>query len=132
MPAAPELVGRDDALVTMRAALGRARDGRGGLVVVSGEAGIGKSALARVAVRDAEALGARVVLGAAWELGDAPGYFPLRPAFAALGLEPNAVTSEANPFHAWECLLAALARAAAERLIVLLVEDVHAADLLTL
>src|SRR4051812_13328535 len=132
MPADSELVGRDAALVTLRAALARGRDGHGGLVLVSGEAGIGKTALARVAVRDAGALGALVVLGAAWELGDAPGYFPLRPAFAALGLEPNAVTSEANPFHAWERLFAALARAAAERLVVLLVEDVHAADLATL
>jgi tetratricopeptide (TPR) repeat protein len=132
MHALPELVGRDAVLASGRAALARAADGRGGLVLVSGEAGIGKSALARVLVREAEHAGALVVVGAAWELGEAPAYFPLRPAFSAIGLDAGALASEGNPFHVWEKLLAALARSAAERLVVLLVEDVHAADLATL
>src|SRR4051812_24065686 len=112
MDADSELVGRDAALASVRAALGRAGEGRGGLVVVSGEAGIGKSALARALVRDAETRGALVAIGAAWELGDAPAYFPLRPAFAALGIDPGELATDANPFHAWEKLLAALARSA--------------------
>ena len=132
MDADPELVGRDAALASVRAALRRAADGRGGLVLVSGEAGIGKSALARVLVHEAAAMGALVATGAAWELGEAPAYFPLRPVCAALGLDPGELTAEASPFHAWEKLLGALARSAAERPVMLLVEDVHAADLGTL
>lgn len=99
---------------------------------MTGEAGIGKSALARVAARDAEGLSALVVLGAAWELGAAPAYFPLRPAFSTLGVDPNTVAELANPFQAWELLLGGLARAANGRLVLLVVEDVHAADLATL
>lgn len=132
MDADPELVGRDAALASVRSALRRATEGRGSLVLVSGEAGIGKSALARVLVREAEATGARVAIGAAWELGEAPAYFPLRPACAALGLDPAELATQASPFHAWEKVLGALARSAAERPVVLLVEDVHAADLGTL
>jgi hypothetical protein len=127
-----DLVGRDTELRRLRAALARAREGRGGLVLVSGEPGIGKSALGRAAVRDAESGGANVFFGHAWELGDAPPYFPLRSACAALGLDANELAREGQPFHAWELLLAALSRAAAQRPLVWLLEDVHAADLGTL
>lgn len=132
MNAGSELVGREAAVLAVRAALDRARNGRGGLLLASGEAGIGKSALARAAVRDAEGLGALVVLGAAWELGAAPTYFPLRPAFSALGIDPKTIAELANPFQAWELLLSGLARAASERWVLLVVEDVHAADVATL
>ena len=47
---------------------------------------MGKSALAAALARDAEARGARVVWGRAWELAEAPPYFPLRACLASLGI----------------------------------------------
>ena len=56
-----EFVGRRDELADLARALGRGRDGRGGLVVVVGEPGIGKTALVEAAIAsgDVPALWAR-------------------------------------------------------------------------
>ena len=62
------LPGRADALATLDAALGRAAAGRGGLVIVEGEAGIGKSQLLAVWSSRAEATGATVLRGRCEEL----------------------------------------------------------------
>jgi predicted ATP-dependent serine protease len=67
-----ELVGRAEPVATLRWALDRAAEGRGRLVVLSGEPGIGKSALTAIAAREAEERGGKVVFGRAWELGEAP------------------------------------------------------------
>lgn len=126
------LVARETALVQLREALQHAGQGRGRLVLVSGEAGIGKSALADALTREAEAAGAEVVLGRAWEFGEAPPYFPFRASFAALGLQAETVAAAASAFRVWEAVLAALARAASSKTWVLVFEDIHAADLATL
>lgn len=57
----PPFVGRDDELGALRGALTQAREGRATAVVVSGEAGIGKTALAARFAADAEAEGALVL-----------------------------------------------------------------------
>ena len=64
-----------DELAELLSALGDARAGAGRLVVVSGEAGIGKSRLGGVAL-EAEARGAGVLWGRCWEAGGAPPYWP--------------------------------------------------------
>src|SRR5882672_1510615 len=61
-----ELIARDEALGAMRSALALAEGGRGRLVLVTGEPGIGKSALSLAVAREAEARGASVVFGRAW------------------------------------------------------------------
>jgi len=60
------LRGRGSELQWLREHLLAAEDGRGGLVLVSGEAGIGKSALARGVTVEAEQRDFRVLSGRAW------------------------------------------------------------------
>ena len=58
-PDDPALVGRGRELALLRGALATACAGRGALVLLGGEAGIGKTALAEALCREATARGAR-------------------------------------------------------------------------
>jgi DNA-binding SARP family transcriptional activator/tetratricopeptide (TPR) repeat protein len=69
-------VGRARELAALVGALDDALAGRGRLVLLAGEPGIGKSRLADELIRDAEARGARVLIGRCWEAGGAPAYWP--------------------------------------------------------
>ena len=71
------MVGRLPERDTVRVALDQARSGRGRLVLVSGEPGIGKTELARAGVADARERGWPVGWGRASESGDLPGLLPL-------------------------------------------------------
>lgn len=125
------LHGRDAQLDALRAGLDAALVKRGGLVLISGEAGIGKSALATAIAAVAEARGASVTWGRAWEFADAPPYFPVWPCLRALDIPIG--TSDAtheSAFHLWERVLASLVRASSP--MVWIIEDLHAADLGTL
>ena len=73
----PRIIGREDELRTIEHALEAARDGRGGSIVVLGEAGVGKSRLAREADRLAQARGLRVLWGRCIEGGAAVAYRPV-------------------------------------------------------
>jgi hypothetical protein len=119
------LYGREEALGLLRDALAQAAAGRGRLALVSGEPGIGKSALASVIARDAEAVGAVVTWGRAWEFAEAPPYFPVMPCLRALELSPRQ-----DAFQLWESVASALA--ACDGFPVWIIEDLHAADLGTL
>jgi DNA-binding SARP family transcriptional activator len=70
------MVGRAAELAALRGAWAAARAGRGGLVAVAGEAGIGKSRLLAELVAEARAGGARVARGAGLELEGAPPFAP--------------------------------------------------------
>ena len=70
------LVGRSSELARLDDALSEAIAGRGGLVVVTGEPGIGKTALARAFVDSAAARGASWAWGTCWDGGGAPAYWP--------------------------------------------------------
>src|SRR3954449_751325 len=72
----PRLVGREHELAELEAALDGALAGRGGLVVLTGEPGIGKTALARAFVARAERRGASYAWGTCWDGGGAPPYWP--------------------------------------------------------
>jgi predicted ATPase len=54
------LVGREEELARIGEALERARSGNGSLLLVSGEAGVGKSRLAADIVADADLTGRRL------------------------------------------------------------------------
>ena len=70
------LVGRRLAIGALRSAVDAAVGGAGGVVLLAGEAGMGKTALAAEAVAYAKARGATAVWGACWEGDGAPGFWP--------------------------------------------------------
>ncbi|MER5982571.1 AAA family ATPase [Streptomyces sp. NPDC001787] len=72
----PALFGRDHPAGVLRSEIGRATESHGGLVLVTGEAGIGKTALVMDAARGAKRRGALVVGGSCWDSDSTPGYWP--------------------------------------------------------
>lgn len=129
MPQSEQLFGRDAELQRLRERLHAAHEGRGGLIVLAGEAGIGKSALASALAGEAEQMQFRVVHGRAWEFADAPAYFPVRSGLRALGVAPALpAASDSDAFGLWEDVLEALARECARTPLCWVIEDVHAAD----
>lgn len=91
----PTFVGRVGEIARLRAALEQARSGRGGLVLLSGAPGIGKSRLAAEFVREASSAGVRVLFGRSWEAGGAPPFWPWVQAIRAYlrTAEPSGVES---------------------------------------
>src|SRR5258708_38778311 len=75
-PAGALFVGRERELGELRAALDSALDSRGGLVLIAGEAGIGKTRLVEELARDAAPQDARAVWGHCWAGARAPAFWP--------------------------------------------------------
>ncbi|WP_107080053.1 AAA family ATPase [Streptomyces sp. NBRC 109706] len=71
-----QLIGREHAAAVLRAEIARAGSSHGGLVLVAGEAGIGKTTLVTGAAREADQEGFLVLGGACWDADNAPGYWP--------------------------------------------------------
>jgi tetratricopeptide (TPR) repeat protein len=149
------LVGREAVLATVRAALGESMAGSGQLLVISGEPGIGKSALMAELTAEATSRGARVLRGACWDGGVAPAYWPwtqvlrqavdafadgsgpvdLGPASrlltmpASTGEQPVEMTDPTDArFRLMEAVGRNLARIAAESPLVIALEDLQWAD----
>jgi hypothetical protein len=76
MRATTRLVGRDGELTALDAALTRALAGTHEVVLLAGEAGIGKTSLAREVAARARDRQATVVWGAGWDGGGAPALWP--------------------------------------------------------
>jgi len=70
------LVGRERELAELAAAFDDAEAGRGRVVLLVGEPGIGKTTLASAFAAEAAARGARLAWGRAWEAGGAPAFWP--------------------------------------------------------
>jgi eukaryotic-like serine/threonine-protein kinase len=154
-------VGRDRELAELERSLEQALGGRGHLVLISGEAGIGKSLLADEFARRARAAGAYLLWGRCWEAGGAPAYWPwvqalrayLRDATPAsvradLGtgaadvaqlvpelrdLLPDlpaaaGAVSEGARFRLFDSTASLLRNAARRRPLVIVLDDLHAAD----
>ncbi len=136
---APVLAGRAREQACLRDELAAAVAGQGRLVLLGGEAGIGKTTLARDLVRTAEAQGVRVLVGHCYDRSNAPPYGPWRDAFeripagqpvpdppaALAGGAPARVTDQAALFADVRRYLAELAAAGP---LLILLEDVHWAD----
>ena len=81
----PVLVGRDEEARHLQAALAAAQAGRGGTVLLTGEAGIGKSRLVRETVRAAGERGVTVLAGRAVAAGVPTPFRPFAEALAPAG-----------------------------------------------
>jgi hypothetical protein len=157
-----ELVGREEGLALCARAFERAQRGMGGLVVIRGEAGIGKTRLVEAAADVAMEAGFSVVWGRAIEAGSAPAFWPFsevlrgllwkdaelarglseRRRLALSTLSPELLHPDLSPVsglhalpsqHARFLLLEAfaslLSQAASHKPLLVVFEDMHAADL---
>lgn len=149
----PGLVGRDPELVRLRDALAAASEGRGSVVFLVGEAGIGKSRLARAVAADAGGRGHAVLWGravpgptpapyrpfaealsSAVRLGVGPGPEQVGPFRSTLGrLVPHWRGDDSRPLEdslvaVAEGVLRFLSEAAGGGVAVLVLEDLHWAD----
>lgn len=132
-----QFVGRDHELAVIDDARGAARAGRGACIIVSGDAGIGKSALCERAAEHADADGFTVAWGRCWSGGGAPALWPWPEVLTDLGgsdaaqlLAEDAGRSDLDPerfarFNAVGELLADVARTAP---LLVVLDDAHEAD----
>lgn len=146
----PALIGRDHPAGVLRAEIGRATDSHGGLVLVAGEAGIGKTTLVTAAALEARQRGALVLGGSCWE-GSAPGYWPwvqvVRGMRRGLGEQEWAKAEEAaggrlavllgeaagddeakDAFSVYDAVTTALVTISQHRPVVVVLDDLHWAD----
>lgn len=139
---APEwFVGRADELRGIERVCEAARQGRGALVVVSGEPGIGKSRFCDEAATRAGRAGLRVVSVRCWGEGGAPPLWPWQPIVAELcgaealdllNREPGGVAVDADRFASFSAVTNAIAEACQRVPACIVVDDIHAADAGTL
>ena len=154
-------VGREAELDQLLSLLDEAQAGRGRIVLLVGEPGIGKSRLADEVMNTARARGAVVLIGRCWEAGGAPAYWPWVQSLRALVREtrvdllreqtgPGAadlaqlvpeigelvpVERDQPPldagsarFRLFEAVSSFLSAAARSSSLVLVLDDLHAAD----
>jgi hypothetical protein len=109
------LVGRRLAIGTLHSAADAAAGGAGGVVLLAGEAGLGKTALAARAVAYAKDRGATAVWGTCWEGDGAPGFWPWIQVVRALAQKDGEDATPGGTGRASEAMLAELTGAAEER-----------------
>ncbi|HUG14112.1 MAG TPA: AAA family ATPase [Thermomicrobiales bacterium] len=130
------IVGRQRELDLLQRRLSAMLAGRGGVVLIGGEAGIGKTTLVDLLHRQAQEHGALVLTGGCYDLTSTPPYGPWREALAPAlssdlldalaGASGSAsVSSQADLF---ERVLRAVAALAEQQPLVLALEDLHWSD----
>lgn len=132
-------VGQEDYLAELREDLLATVDGDGRVVVIGGEAGIGKTTLVRQFAREAAEQGMQVLTGACYDLPNAPAYGPWLDVFGGVsrgdglpeppeafsGGELRRITDQAALFGDVRGYLAELNQL---RPVLLILEDLHWAD----
>lgn len=159
------VIGREAELAVLDGALVRAVRGDGGIVLVSGEPGIGKTRLVEELARRAGEGGARVTWGRCYDGTGAPPFWPwmqvVRALIAAVGAEDvrdalgsgatdlapvfpdvmalvggvsqaEGVDPELIRFRAYDAFVRFLARLSADRPLIVILEDLHWADVASL
>ncbi|MFI9464006.1 ATP-binding protein [Streptomyces xiamenensis] len=152
----PVLIGRDHPAEVLRSAVRRSAGSHGGLILVTGEAGIGKTTLVRRTAEEARREGALVLGGSCWDSAHTPGYWPWVQVLRALRREvPGALAGPAGPpdggragrkgplaallgegradegadeFALHDAVTTALVTAAQERPVLVVLDDLHWAD----
>jgi tetratricopeptide (TPR) repeat protein len=136
-PTARPFVGRAEELDELSAALEEAADGRGSLILVTGEPGVGKTRLTEELAALAVDRGWTMLVGRCWEEGGAPAYWPWIQIVRSLGagfeqLAPEeaetAVDPETMRFRLFDRVTEFITEAAHDRRIVIVLDDLHAAD----
>src|SRR4051794_22953284 len=126
------LVGREREQAALREALAAALAGRRSLVLIGGEAGIGKTTLAETSCDEAAEQGAVVLVGRCYDLSETPPYGPWQEALARVprgdGL-PDRPVFPGIGFASKAALFAAvrddLATLAARHPLLILLDDLH-------
>jgi len=136
----PVLVGRDREQRVLRSHLNAARDGQGSLVLIGGEAGIGKTALAEALCREAAGQDAPVLIGRCYDLTETPPYGPWlellgryppsddRPSPPPLFAGPDTISGMGNQAALFEQVRDFLGAVSATRPLILFLDDLHWAD----
>ena len=147
-----ELIGRDHPAGLLRAEIDRVADSHGGLVLVTGEAGIGKTTLVTDAMEAARRGGALVLSGSCWDSAAAPGFWPWTQVVrglrrhaaegewaaveqaaggalaALLGDAPDGTSGPADGFQLYDAVTSALVAVSQRRPVVVVLDDLHWAD----
>jgi len=135
------LVGRDRHLGLLRQWLDDAVAGRAGAVVLSGEAGIGKTRLAEELASQATAGGVTVVWATSWQGDGVPSLWPWASVLCGLvghagALERAAPVGrddvEAARFAQFEAVAEVVRQACAVTPVLVVIDDLHWADLATI
>jgi predicted ATPase len=135
------LVGRGVELAALEALVSGALDGRGGLALVTGIAGIGETACLAAAAEHAVVRGCSLGWGTCWDGGGAPPFWPWMQAFrelgqaAASGEEPAILrghergeTVPTDRFELFDSSMSWLAAVSQTRPAVVVLDDVQWAD----
>lgn len=142
------LIGRDQQVRILQDLITRTLDSHGGLALISGDAGVGKTALAATAAQHAQSRGLLVLNGACWDPGSAPDYWPwvqvvraLRSGASATAWEAGneigsslsimlgeTVMAEPDEFRLHDGVTTALVSAAHHQPLAVVLEDLHWAD----
>ena len=128
------MVGRDDQLSALVGLLDLAGSGERALVSLVGEPGIGKSRLAGELATIADARGMRVLVGRCSQDDGAP---PLWPWISVLGeldhvLPTTSDHDQLTQFAVWEGIVAAVLEACVDQPLLLILDDLHWADISSL
>ena len=122
-PEAARLVGRERELAWLRSRLAGAWEGVASAVLVGGEAGIGKTALLEALAAEAAPRGA-VLRGR----GDAQAFGIWRPILRELDCGEEVLQRTSSQLELFDAVADALATAAAQRPLLIVLEDLHRAD----
>jgi hypothetical protein len=140
---ADHLVGRDHVMARLSGGLDRAVAGRGLLVMVEGEAGIGKTAVLEACADIAVARGTAVAWGQSWDAGVGVPYWPWVQVLRSLGDDlpraaelagrllherPDSPASVHDRFELFEEIRGVLVEAGTQHGVLVVLDDLHWAD----